>query len=286
MKGFKRKMAHILQKLFIMSNEREMIPIPAPVNTDTLLQGKIALITGGSGGIGFAMGKAFVRHGAKVILAGTNEECLQSCVSRLSADAESACVQALLINVLDTNSLPDKVERAAALFSEGRIDILVNAAGVSAHSGFFEMSEQDYDHIMDVNAKGTFFMSQAVSHFMIEHQMKGHILNVTSSSALRPAWTPYHMSKWAVRGFTLGLADTLAPYGIVVNAIAPGPTATPMLNKKEGDSICNVGNPSGRYAMPSEIAELAAFMVSDMGNMIVGDTFYMTGGAGTITLHH
>ena len=84
---------------------------------------------------------------------------------------------------------------------------------------------------------------------------------------------------------TLGLADLLLPYGIVVNAIAPGPTATPMLGKNEGDTIYNPTNPSGRYAMPSEIASLAVYMVSDLGNMIVGDTFYITGGSGTITLH-
>lgn len=125
---------------------------------------------------------------------------------------------------------------------------------------------------MDINAKGSFFMSQAVGRFVIENRIKGHILNVTSSSALRPAWTPYQMSKWAVRGFTMGLADKLLPYGIIVNAIAPGPTATPMLGKQEGDSIYNDSNPSGRYAMPEEIASLAAIMVSDMGNMIVGDT--------------
>lgn len=125
------------------------------------------------------------------------------------------------------------------------------------HSEFMDLEEAEYDSIMDINAKGTFFMSQAVSKFMIEKNVKGHILNVTSSSALRPAWTPYQMSKWAVRGFTLGLADTLY----------------------------NATNPSGRYAVPEEIASLATFMVSSMGDMIVGDTFYMTGGSGTIRLH-
>lgn len=109
---------------------------------------------------------------------------------------------------------------------------------------------------------------------------------MTSSSALRPAWTPYQMSKWAVRGLTLGLADALLPHGIVVNAIAPGPVATPMLGKCEGDSIENPQGPCGRYAMPSEIANLAVFMVSGMGDLIVGDTFYMTGGSGTIDLKH
>ena len=181
--------------------------------------------------------------------------------------------------------MPEKVKTAAAMFPENRIDILVNSAGVLNHSDFLDMLESEYDAIMDINAKGTFFMSQAVAKFMIENSIKGHILNVTSSSALRPAWTPYHMSKWAVRGLTLGMADRLLPYGIIVNAIAPGPTATQMLGKNEGDSIYNAYNPSGRYAMPSEIAALATFMVSDMGDMIVGDTFYMTGGSGTITLH-
>ena len=181
--------------------------------------------------------------------------------------------------------MPEKVKTAAAMFPENRIDILVNSAGVVSHSDFLDMSEQEYDSIMDINAKGTFFMSQATAKYMIENRIKGHILNVTSSSALRPAWTPYQMSKWAVRGFTLGAADKLLPYGIVVNAIAPGPTATPMLGKNEGDSIYNATCPAGRFAMPSEIAALATFMVSDMGDMIVGDTFYMTGGSGTITLH-
>lgn len=191
-----------------------------------------------------------------------------------------------MIDVRDVNSMPEKVCAAASLFSENRIDILVNSAGVVAHSDFMHMGEDEYEKIMDINAKGTFFMSQAVSQFMIEKNIKGHILNVTSSSALRPAWTPYQMSKWAVRGLTLGMADVLLPHGIIVNAIAPGPTATPMLRKNEGDSIYNASNPSGRYAMPSEIASLAVFMVSDMGDMIVGDTFYMTGGSGTISLHN
>ena len=181
--------------------------------------------------------------------------------------------------------MPGKVREAASLFDEKKIDILVNSAGVVSHSGFEKMTEEEYDSIMDINAKGTYFMSQAVSKFMIENGLKGHILNVSSSSALRPAWTPYQMSKWAVRGLTLGLADSLLPYGIIVNAIAPGPVATPMLGKNEGDSICNPINPSGRFSMPSEIASLAVFMVSNMGDLIVGDTFYITGGSGTLSYH-
>ena len=139
---------------------------------------------------------------------------------------------------------------------------------------------------MDVNAKCTYFMSRAVGKYIIKKKIKGHILNVTSSSALRPAWTPYQMSKWAVRGLALGLADALLPYDIIVNAIAPGPVAAPMLGKFEGDAIYHEAAPSGRYVMPEEAAPFAVFMVNDMGNLTVGGTFYMTGGSETITLHN
>ena len=262
---------------------KEMIPIYQPIDGHHLLEGKTALITGGSGGIGFAIAKTFLQQSCEVIISGTSEQKLTQYCEKLSKGTK---VHYLVIDVTDIKSMPEKVRQAADMTSTGKIDILVNSAGLVSHSDFYHMTEQEYDSIMDVNAKGTYFMSQAVGKFMIEKEIKGHILNITSSSALRPAWTPYQMSKWAVRGLTLGLADALLPYGIVVNAIAPGPVATPMLGKFEGDSIYNETSPSGRYAMPEEIAQLAVFMVSDMGNLIVGDTFYMTGGSGTITLHN
>ena len=120
---------------------------------------------------------------------------------------------------------------------------------------------------------------------MIDNKIQGHILNISSSSALRPAWTPYQMSKWSIRGFTQGLADTLLPYGIVVNAIGPGQTATKMLGMEENDSIYNATNPVGRYAMPEEIANLALLMVGKTGDLIIGETFYITGGSGSISMH-
>ena len=119
----------------------------------------------------------------------------------------------------------------------------------------------------------------------MKNKIKGHILNLSSSSALRPASTPYNISKWGIRGFTKGLADVMAPYGITVNAIGPGPTATEMLGVSETDTIYHPTNPSGRYATPEEIANLALFMISGAGDMIVGDTFYITGGSGTTTMH-
>ncbi|MBQ3396295.1 MAG: SDR family oxidoreductase [Synergistaceae bacterium] len=280
--GIKRFMSRAVRKLIMLTKEEKMIPIPEPVNTNRLLEDKIALITGGSGGIGMGIAKAFLNSGAKVIIAGTNENKLNDCLRKLT---NGGGVKLLTLNVLDVKAMPGKVEEAANLFGENRIDILVNSAGVVSHSGFENMTEEEYDNIMNINVRGTYFMSQAVSKFMIERKIRGHILNLASSSSLRPAWTPYQISKWAVRGLTLGLADSLLPHGIIVNAIAPGPVATPMLGKNEGDSIYNPYTPTGRYAMPSEIAELAVFMASSMGDLIVGDTFFITGGSGTITLH-
>lgn len=278
----KKKIKNIIHGILKLVKEKEMYPIPKVMNRDKILEGKVALITGGSGGIGFAIAKSFVESGCKVIITGTNEEKLKENCKKLGGVNSKYMVW----NILETKNIPNKLEEALEKFEEKRIDILVNSAGIVAKHSFREITEKEYDTIMDTNAKGTFFMSQAVGEYMIKNKIKGHILNVTSSSALRPAWTPYQMSKWAVRGFTLGLADVLLPYGIIVNAIAPGPVATPMLDKKEGESIYNESSPSGRYAIPSEIAELAVFMVSDLGNLIVGDTFYITGGSGTISYHN
>lgn len=280
MSKFVAKAKSAVRQLYMLHKEEKKIPVPVMKDSEHMLEGKIALITGGSGGIGFAIAKQFIDSGCKVVITGTNEEKLQKCQEQLG----TAC-RSLVLNMLEPEQFCDKIKEAAALFEENRIDILVNSAGQIVHSDFMHMSVEEYDRVMDVNLRGTFFMCQAMGQYMIAHHMKGHILNVSSASALRPAWTPYEISKWGVRGFTLGLADTLLPYGIIVNAIAPGPVATPMLGVQEGDSIHNAVNPSGRYAMPSEIAALAVFMVSDFGNLIVGDTFYMTGGSGTISLH-
>ena len=195
-------------------------------------------------------------------------------------------MQTIIINISDASILAEKVNEAVRLSPTGKIDILVNSAGVNKAQNFLSVSEDDYDRIMDINTKGTFFMSQAIAKYMIDHGIKGHILNVSSSSAQRPAWTPYEISKWAINGMTKGMADALLPYGIIVNAIAPGPTATPMLMKNGDDCISNENNLIGRFEMPSEIANLATFMVSNMGDMIVGDTVYISGGSGVISMHH
>lgn len=274
--GFYGTLTKKIEGISKAARKKSVVAVPKLTDTAHLLEGKVALITGGSGGIGFAIAKAFVESGCKVVITGTNQSKLDDCVEKLGNNCKG-----IVVNLTDTTMLGGKVQEAAECF-DGRIDILVNAAGITNHTDFRHMTEKEYDDIMDINAKGTFFMCQFVSELMIKQKIKGHILNVTSSSALRPAWTPYQMSKWAIRGFTIGLADTLIPYGIVVNAIAPGPVATPMLNRDDSDLYME-NHPCKRMASASEIANLAVFMVSDMGDLIVGDTFYITGGSGLIS---
>lgn len=279
-------MKKAIKKIIQVLKAKEMVPIIRNVPDSKLLEDKVALIIGGSGGIGMAVAKKIYDAGAKIIIAGTNEKKLSMCRDKIIGE----CVQEdrlkfIVINLENVAGFETDIKKAVALYSGHPIDILVNAAGVINKHDFFNTTEEEYERIMDINVKGVFFMSQIVGKHMIESNVKGHILNISSASALRPAWTPYQMSKWAIRGFTMGLADTLLPHGIVVNAIGPGPTATCMLGKASGESIYNRNNPSERYATPEEIADLSLYLVSSMGDLVVGDTFYITGGGGTISYH-
>lgn len=167
----------------------------------------------------------------------------------------------------------------------GKIDILVNNAGYHGNQNFFTVTEEDYDNTFDINLKNVFFLSQKLAQHMMDYKLQGNILNIVSASAMKPAWSPYEISKWALRGFTRGLARELAPYGITVNGIAPGPTATAMSHWQEGDSIAWPSIPKGRMAMPEEIGNLAVYLCSDLGRLIIGETVFCDGGSGTLTLN-
>ena len=276
----------IIKKIILLFKKEKIVPIVKMVPDSELLTGKIALITGGSSGIGLAIAEAFIKAGARVIICGTNEEKLANAVEELNKLKDDyTCAKGLKCNVKDIKTLPEKMKIASTLFEGGTISILVNSAGVISKHDFWNTNEDDYDSLMDINAKGTFFMCQTVAKYMVDNNIKGHILNISSSSAIRPAWTPYQMSKWAVRGFTVGLADTLLPYGIIVNAIAPGQTATPMFDVDIEKNIFNANTLVKRYILPEEIASFAVYLVSGAGDMIVGDTLYITGGSGVISLH-
>lgn len=278
-KYFKRGLTFILKGTpvkHITANVTTLAP-------NELLLGRVALITGGTSGIGYEIAKAFSNAGASVIITGRNHERVANAVKSLR---KQSCVGGGILGIeMDVRNTAELKARfvEAEKMADRPIDILVNNAGVLG-CNFSDGSETDYDAILDTNLKGVFFLSQLVAHYMKERQIKGNILNVASSSSLRPASSAYTVSKWGIRGLTLGMAKLLSPYDIVVNGIAPGPTATPMLMPGGvNEDISFNTNPTGRYALPEEIANMAVVLVSNMGRMVVGDIVYMTGGAGLIT---
>ncbi|MDO5390727.1 MAG: SDR family oxidoreductase [Eubacteriales bacterium] len=279
--GIKSKIKKYLNKLRKVVKQ----PVYIPVLQGDLLKNKTVLITGGSGGIGSAIALSCIQNGASVIVAGRNKKKLKSTVDQLKSELKFD-TQKVIPFVFDMQNVIGAKAKLYSLVEEyniERIDVLVNNAGVSAGSSVGDTSEADFDKTLDTNLKGTYFLSQIVSNYMIENHIEGNILNVSSVSGIRPAITPYMVSKWGVIGLTQGLAKKLIKHGIVVNGIAPGPATTEMLGL-DGSDLSYDKAPAGRYSAPVEIANLAIFLISDMGRMIVGDTVYITGGCGNLTV--
>lgn len=269
--------SYIKKKIVRVRKEKVLVPCLE----GTLLEGKRALITGGSSGIGFAIAKSYLKNGAHVIICGRSRIKLESAKDRLIHECKCEENRISLFE-LDLSEVPVMKNKLSKYLKDKKIDIFVNNAGINGGDLFPNTLEIDYDRILDTNLKGMYFLSQEVVKYMIEKKIEGNILNITSSSALRPGISPYIISKWGERSLTLGMAKKYLPYGIVVNGLAPGSTLTPMLKTEENDLNLEY-SPTGRYVAPEEIGNIATILVSDMGRMIIGDTIYATGGAGIIT---
>lgn len=203
----------------------EKIPVYIPVMNGNLLENKIVMITGGTGGIGYAIAAAVLRNGAKVIITGRNKEKLENACQNLFNDVndlEFNYIKSIVMDLKDTVSIDEVLADAIDIFPEKRIDILVNNAGIMQGEYIGNTDVKSFENVVDTNLKGTYFLSQAFGNYLIKANIKGNILNISSSSGIRPAVSPYMVSKWGEIGLTLGLAKKLIPYGIVVNGIAPG----------------------------------------------------------------
>lgn len=245
-----------------------------------LLRDKTALITGGTSGIGFEIAKAYINAGATVVITGRNREKLLAAEKLLNQSGKGKCYSIQLDNT-KIDSFKSKFEEALTLLEGKPLNILVNNAGVlGCHIS--NGTEDEYNAVLDTNLKGVFFLSQIVGHYFKDNNIQGNILNIASSSSLRPAASAYTLSKWGIRGLTIGLAKTFAPFGVTVNGLAPGQTATPMLRREDGD-LYSDSVPLKRMDHPCEIANMAVILVSDMGRSIMGDIIYMTGGAGVFS---
>lgn len=279
----------IIKKLLnnLLVSKRDFTVEQVTLSPNELLKGRSAFITGGTSGIGFHIAKAFLNSGAIVVITSRKEENLKNACLKLNPYGLFANkLFGVVMNNAKINTFQDCFEEALKKVKNNgefcHFDILVNNAGILG-GNMPNATEAEFDSVIDTNLKGVFFLSQLVGKYFKDNKIEGNILNIASSSSLRPATSAYTVSKWGLRGITLGLAKSLAPFGITVNGIAPGPTATPMLLGNDSKNINNKKNPIGRYALPEEIANMAVVLVSSMGKTVVGDIVYMTGGAGIIT---
>ena len=240
--------------------------------------GKTAIVTGGSRGIGKAIAEVFAQRGSQVVIADISLERAQQTASEI-ASAYGIKAVAFPVNVASFESCKELVEKINSEFT--KIDILVNNAGVTRDNLIMRMEEQDFEFVIDINLKGVWNCSKAVIRTMMK-QRSGRIINISSVSGLagQAGQTNYSASKAGVIGLTKALAREVASRNITVNAVAPGfiPTAlTNELPEELKDAMIKL-TPLGRWGSPEEVAYAVAFFASDEAAYITGQVLSVDGG--------
>jgi NAD(P)-dependent dehydrogenase (short-subunit alcohol dehydrogenase family) len=245
------------------------------------LKGKVAIVTGAAQGLGEAMARSLAQSGANVIVVDINEEKGRESAKNLRALGGQA--KSFRLDVSDRDAVNHMVSEVKSDF--GKINILINSAGLNRRYWMKDMTSEDYDLIMNVNLKGTFNTCQEVGRVMIEQGTGGSIINVSSMSSLivnrRRAVGTYCASKGGVNMLTKAFAAEWAEFNIRVNAIAPGyfktPLNEPWINTEQGpDALSQV--PMGRFAEPEEIGPTAVYLASDASSYVTGHILVIDGG--------
>lgn len=243
-----------------------------------LLKNKVAVITGGTRGIGFEIAHTFLNEGASVVILGSREETVTKALKELKSSFPNAKIKGMHPDLTSFKEMEEAIKEIINEFKV--IDILVNNAGVSDDHQFIDYTEELFDKVMNLNVKGIFNPTKAVVPFMIKEK-KGVILN-TSSIVSRDGSAggiAYPTSKAAVNGFTLSLARELAPYNIRVNAVAPGVTNTDMVKAVPDEYIKPLiaSIPLKRLGTPEDIANMFLYLASDKGSYISGQVYFVDG---------
>jgi NAD(P)-dependent dehydrogenase (short-subunit alcohol dehydrogenase family) len=254
------------------------------------LQGKVVLITGATRGIGRGIAEAFACQGCRVAATGRDEAAGAEVLKALKKGNGEALFSHL--DVTDRSEAERVVNHVEDRF--GPVDILVNNAGVSDMHLVVDLTDESWDYNMDINAKGVFIMCQIVVRKMIERAMRGRIINIASigGKVAVPYLAHYCASKFAVIGFTQGLALEVAQHGIKVNAVCPGYTRTSMQEREikweselkgipveEVKRLYHADIPLGSIAEPEDIAKVVIFMASDFSDYMTGQAINVSGGA-------
>lgn len=247
-----------------------------------LLKNKVAIVTGGTRGIGYAIVRTFLQNGAKVAVFGSRQETVEKALASVRAENAAWEIIGLCPSLKDYAAVEEAVAQVHAHF--GRIDILVNNAGVSAREPLYSYDPAAFDNTIALNVNAVFYASRAVAPIM-KAQGGGVILNTSSmvSKFGQPAGVAYPTSKFAVNGITVSLARELAKDQIRVNAVAPGVTRTDMVAALPEEMVARISAtiPLGRVGEPQDVANAFLFLASDLASYITGTILNVDGAAMT-----
>ncbi|QDX41247.1 SDR family oxidoreductase [Salarchaeum sp. JOR-1] len=250
----------------------------------SLLDGKTAVITGASSGNGRSMARTFAEEGADVVVADIRDDPREGGTPTHELVSEETEADAAFVEC-DVTNRSDLVDAVDAAEEFGGIDVMVNNAGIFRSEDFTEVSEDEFDRLMDINVKGTFFGTQIAGERMVENG-GGSIINISSVAGLNgsPDHVTYCTSKGAVRLLTYSVAAALGPEGVRTNAIHPGLIETamttedvPIIGTDEGEQYLQ-GIPSRRWGQPDDVADAALFLASDLASYVNGESLVVDGG--------
>ena len=245
-----------------------------------MLDGKVAIVTGGTRGIGYETVRTFLNNGAKVILFGSNSNPVNNAIDKLKEENKDYEVMGLYPNLTNEKEIKEAFQKAYDNY--GKIDILVNNAGLSSSTPLVNYSSEELDKLIDINIKGVFLCSKNIVSFM-EKNNGGVILNTSSMVSIygQPSGSMYPTSKFAVNGLTKSLARELGSKNIRVNAVAPGITETDMVKNLPKEMIEPLVKtiPLGRMGTTTDVAYAFLYLASPMASYVTGEVLQVDGAA-------
>jgi NAD(P)-dependent dehydrogenase (short-subunit alcohol dehydrogenase family) len=245
------------------------------------LTGKVAIVIGGSRGLGRGMATGLLNAGASVVVASRNAQAVEKAAKEMTEETGSIC-KGIPLDVTSIEAIKEFIAKVDKEF--GRIDILINSAGINVRKPALEFEEEDWDKVTDTQLKYVFFMDRYVGNYMVEHGIKGRIINVGSISSMvgLKNIVAYVTSKGGILQMTKALANEWAQYGITVNAIGPGYCFTemtrPLLSKPGVKDKYEERIPMGRLGEPEDMATTAVYLASDASSYVTGQMIYVDGG--------